>query len=231
VRARQGVASQSIKSIILAFHKPMESDRNHRYRSWEHCYSYFTKPINEIDIDYACLHLAFYLASWGMYRGSSDLLQKDYLIHREVVKVIIAHRHLIGINFIQGKEGAIKEIFDLIEIIREHYKKAMKEVRGKKRGKPFVATDTLVTKILLGTLGCAPAYDQYVIKGMRVNEIKKIKYSGLKESNLGEGAECYRDHQVEIDQAGQEISSKSGVPYPPMKLVDMYFWTVGNPES
>ncbi|MFH1661746.1 MAG: hypothetical protein ABIA02_01460, partial [Candidatus Falkowbacteria bacterium] len=69
-----------IKETIRDFFKEIEGDDNHRYKSWEHCYNYFSLEDKEINKDIACLHLAFYLASWGMYRGSTFLLQKDYLI-------------------------------------------------------------------------------------------------------------------------------------------------------
>ena len=215
----------NIKSKILKFYEPMELDKNHRYRSWEHCYSYFSGQ--DVDIEYACLHLAFYLASWGMYRGSSDLLQKDYLVHRDVVSQLIANRHLMSASFIQDKAESISEVFELIEFIRKHYQKAMKMVRGRKREKPFIATDTLVTKILLGTLGCIPAYDRFFIDGMRISG---IPYSSLSKSNFDKVIQFYLDNQREVDQAREVITIKSGVQYPPMKLVDMYFWSVGNPE-
>ena len=65
-----------------SFYKKIEDDKYHRYKSWEHCYRYFKKNKNkELNYDYAALQLAFYLASWGMYRGSSILLWKDYKIH------------------------------------------------------------------------------------------------------------------------------------------------------
>lgn len=65
------------------FYNDLKVDENGRYRSWEHCYSHFIKArgSQEIDYDYLSLQLAFYLASWGMYRGSSFLLQKDYKVH------------------------------------------------------------------------------------------------------------------------------------------------------
>ncbi len=44
---------------------------------------------DEETIDMLALHLGFYLASWGMYRGSSFLLQKDYKVHVPIVKIII----------------------------------------------------------------------------------------------------------------------------------------------
>ena len=68
------------------------------------------------------LQLAFYLASWGMYRGSLFLLQKDYKVHIPVVK-----------------EQELKNQLSF----------------------------TLITKILMGTLGCVPAYDRYFIAGIK----------------------------------------------------------------
>ena len=58
-------------------------DANGRYRSWEHCYKCFYDARNNPspDYDYLSLQLAFYLASWGMYRGSSFLLESNKNIH------------------------------------------------------------------------------------------------------------------------------------------------------
>ncbi len=62
-----------------------------RYTSFDYCFNYFqafhgagdtaalAAPVN---LQLSCLHLSFYLASWGMLRGSAELLQKSarYLI-------------------------------------------------------------------------------------------------------------------------------------------------------
>src|SRR5215472_9314657 len=80
---------------------------HHRYRSWEHCYGYFHKNTPEAiaaDRDRAALHLGFYLASWGMYRGSSFLLQHAYTIHLGVIDQLLAPRFSVlwGQEFGQG---------------------------------------------------------------------------------------------------------------------------------
>lgn len=84
------------------FYDEIKSDDNARYRSWEHCYLQFYKARtqNNVDIDYLCLQLAFYLASWGMYRGSSFLLQKDYKVHMPVVLELLNEKYnsLMGIS-------------------------------------------------------------------------------------------------------------------------------------
>ena len=47
--------------------------------------------MTEDDYDNLVLHLGFYLSNWGMYRGSSFLLQKSYKEHVEAVKYIITN--------------------------------------------------------------------------------------------------------------------------------------------
>jgi hypothetical protein len=69
----------SIESKILSYFGELEHDEHHRYRSWEHCYRYFQKASPSRlskDRDDAAIRLGFYLASWGMYRGKSFLLQR-----------------------------------------------------------------------------------------------------------------------------------------------------------
>src|SRR3954453_15052724 len=77
----------SIGDKIRAYHEGM-IDLHHRYRSWEHCYQYFhgaTPAAVAADRDVAALRLGFYLASWGMYRGSGFLLQNAYTVHLGVI--------------------------------------------------------------------------------------------------------------------------------------------------
>ena len=75
-----------------------------RYKSWEWCHQAFIDKkddISEENIEFLSLHLAFYLASWGMYRGSSFLLQKDYRIHIPIIKEVLNHKYdiFVVINF------------------------------------------------------------------------------------------------------------------------------------
>src|ERR1039457_2331405 len=77
-----------IPQKIRAYHAAT-TDEHHRYRSWEHCYGYFrtrTPQAIAAHRDHAALQLAFYLASWGMYRGSSFLLQRAYTVHLGVIE-------------------------------------------------------------------------------------------------------------------------------------------------
>jgi hypothetical protein len=56
---------------IYTYDNVQKNDNNARYKSWEHCYIYFQKnKSNKEKTDEMALHLAFYLASWGMLRNS-----------------------------------------------------------------------------------------------------------------------------------------------------------------
>lgn len=89
--------------LISDYFNETVKDTHGRYMSWRHCYKAFYENRNKTDeqtLDYLSLHLAFYLASWGMYRGSSFLLQKDYKVHIPVVKIIQEEKYnpLLGIS-------------------------------------------------------------------------------------------------------------------------------------
>ena len=93
------------------FYEELKVQDRHRYRSWEHCYAQFYETRQnpeKANVDNLSLHLAFYLASWGMYRGSSFLLQYDYTIHTSVVKEILKpeYNKLFGICLLYTSDAA-----------------------------------------------------------------------------------------------------------------------------
>lgn len=87
---------------VSGFYKNLQKDSNGRYHSWEYCYSNFynARGQNEPDLDYLSLQLSFYLASWGMYRGSSFLLKKGYKIHIPIIEELLSKKYdpLFGIK-------------------------------------------------------------------------------------------------------------------------------------
>ncbi|MDD5056229.1 MAG: hypothetical protein PHQ60_00055 [Sideroxydans sp.] len=212
------VLQSDVVDIVGAFRNCVEQDKHHRFLSWEHCYDYFGK--DEIDSDKACLHMAFYLASWGMYRGSSFLLWKDYLIHKEVVNQLLKKRHLRKVS----ADYSVTEISEIVELsrwIKDWYRNNSGKINGEVR--EANATDTLVTKIILGALGCVPAYDRYFIDGLHERGIRPHKPS---QDGISELVNFYNDHRAQFDSL-QENKTVGENTYPAMKLVDMYFWQIG----
>lgn len=212
-------------SLIQSYFNETIRDVYGRFMSWVYCYKIFSEKRNIIDeetVDYLALHLAFYLASWGMYRGSSFLLQKNYKIHIPVVQIIQEEKYnlLFGISADNlCKERSLVLLEDIGERIKTYYAKE-KAVRD---GKVNNATDTLITKILLGTLGCVPAYDRYYVQSVRKHNVSNGIYERKSVRCI---AKYYCKNFVEFEKLRQKLS-KSGIDYPPMKLMDMCFWQDG----
>ncbi len=146
----------SVTNSIRAYHARLARDEHDRLRSWEHCYRYFRQVgPNGLagERDTAALQLGFYLASWGMYRGSSFLLRYAYTAHRPVVDLLAEPRFLPlwGREFGAGEHDAELQplVLEAVAGVRRAYAPL-----ATRTGKP---TETLITKVLLGTLGCLPA--------------------------------------------------------------------------
>lgn len=210
---------------VKKFSEETLADQHGRYKSWEHCYDAFSKnryKYDEETLDYLSLHLAFYLASWGMYRGSSFLLQKDYKVHRKVVETIFDEQYDC-LFAIEAQELLKDERLNLLFKVSEEIKKIYAGTKSVIEGKPNHATDTLITKILLGTFGCVPAYDQYFIQGISKYNIAKKTYC---EDSVRSLASYYLEHYEEFENVRKEINNH-GTYYTPMKIIDMCFWQIG----
>lgn len=208
------------------YYNNLKAGENGRYRSWEHCYSYFIKgrSSKEIDYDYLSLQLAFYLASWGMYRGSSFLLQKDYKVHIPVVKELLSKKYdaLAGIECIDfRKESNQRLLHDIDLFLEQYYDKIRREVKAQELKNQL--SFTLITKILMGTLGCVPAYDRYFIAGIKNQKVATGNYNLKSIMQLVDFYEKNSD-RLELVREKMEVE---GMPYPQMKVIDMGFWQVG----
>jgi hypothetical protein len=213
-----------IKSTIGLFNFPLPD--HDRSRSWEHCYFYFRKtaPDNfSKERDHAALQLGFYLASWGMYRGSSFLLQHAYTVHRGVIELLAEDRFKLLWELEYGKDYLDNKklrplIIEAIQSIKDAYKSFVPNAGSQQ------PTDTLVTKIILGTFGCLPACDRYFIDGLK---ICGIPFSSLNQPFIERISKFCSDNYDELFEVQKEIQEISGNYYPMMKLVDMYFWQIG----
>lgn len=212
----------NIKDIIAKYLLGITADEFHRYKSWDNCFQAFSvSKQSEIQI----LELAFYLASWGMYRGSSGLLQKNHLIHKGAVDIVSlkTNQKLKCNETSEIKKENIKAILSVKDELAEHYS-SIYFIKGADKPKPISPTDTLLSKIMLGTLGCVPAYDRYFIDGLKE---MKMKHTGFNEASLNELFNFINGNKKEIDLAQKLIKTKTQRHYPLMKILDMYFWQIG----
>lgn len=216
-----------IFEVVSKYHQFSKLDQHHRFRSWEHCFNFFRSNFHNLDdaktFDHGCLHLAFYLASWGMLRASF-LLQKDYRVHEYFLRDVVANpnyhkyfdpefRRILNDTSIKGTNDLKKEIINT-------YKDHITTVNGQDQS--INITDTLVSKILLGVYGNVPAYDRYFKEALKIHGIKQR----FNENALQELVEFYDSYREDFEKC-QRLFNDDGTVYTPMKLIDMYFWQVG----
>ena len=220
---------EAIDELINAaqtFYDDARANENGRSRSWEHCYRVFRDARTDPspDYDYLSLHLAFYLASWGMYRGSSFLLQKDYKVLLPVVEEILKPEYdcLFGLACTDVRNDDVRaQLKELYKRIAAHFDPIREQVAGHKVETPV--SQVLITKILLGTLGCVPAYDRFFGIGAKYLGLEKDTYQ---EKSLRELADFYEAHNDRLEEARRGMQCED-LTYPQMKLLDMGFWQVG----
>jgi hypothetical protein len=199
--------------------KDMGRHPDGRYASFDYCFNYFQtfREQNRIadictaeNIERSCFQLAFYLASWGMLRGSSFLLWKSIRFYRCLIEMIArSDERLWGMDVDRYLDD---DSIALLLRTRSDICAAL----GRKGDK----MDTLATKIMLGVYGNVPAYDQYFCKGLEVSTFGK--------KSLRKVAEFYAYHRDVIDdhaRATCTLDFHSGKPtqrhYTKAKIVDM----------
>lgn len=223
-------AIDELISAAQTFYDDARANENGRSRSWEHCYRVFRDARTDPspDYDYLSLHLAFYLASWGMYRGSSFLLQKDYKVLSPIVDEILKPEYdcLFGVACMDLREFEVQgSLENLNKYIAKHFEPIRDEVAGRKV--PSSVSPVLITKILMGTLGCVPAYDRFFVDGIKKYKVTTQEYS---QNSLLKLVGFYEEHNDRLEEARRGFED-DGLMYPQMKLLDMGFWQVGYDEA
>ncbi|GEM_PF-411427 len=212
-----------IELVINDFKEKSKPDD--RYTSFDYCYNYFqtTKDLT-IDIEKSCLVLGFYLASWGMFRGSSFLLQQSVNHFKPTI---------LYINSLDKSVWNIDvDKYDdkNIELIIEIYKEI------KNRLIPNGNTDlTLVTKVLLGVFGFIPAFDNYFCDTFRMLFDGQCGFRRVNKASLNFIQNFYQENKSSIDNLSIKTfttdfltGEKTKINYPKAKIIDMYGFNKSN---
>ena len=100
------------------------------------------------------------------------MLQKDYKVHIPVVKELLNEKYdvLAGIDCIGFKDDSNQKLLqDINSFLEQYYDKIRHKVKEQELKNQL--SFTLITKILMGTLGCVPAYDRYFIAGIKNQKV------------------------------------------------------------
>jgi hypothetical protein len=206
---------------------PDGRDPTERNVSFDHCFNYFQsyreagithELASSANVQLSCLHLGFYLASWGMLRNSK-LMQKNAKYLVPVVEVIAtADASLWDIDADCYSSTNIQRLEELaIKICT-----ALPGVSG---------TDTLKTKIMLGVFGSVPAFDRTFRRGCK--EERMVATFG--ERGLKKIAEFYHKNEKIVDAYRVRTLDFSGGHtqrcYTRAKVIDMALSTEGEKQE
>lgn len=192
-----------------------------RYASFDYCFNYFQRLKNKKEIasknniQNSCLQLGFYLASWGMYRGSAGLTQKSVKIFEPIIKYIASQEDIWRIdadNYTESNKSRLIECKNTIE----------KEIKIEQKDK-----DTLITKIMLGVFGNVPAFDKYFRMG---SELGKVNENALEQISIfyTRYSKIISDEATRIQTLEYHDNNREGSrSYTKAKIVDMIFFIEG----
>jgi hypothetical protein len=194
---------------------------NDRYASFDYCFNHFqsfreagtvSALASPANVQMSCLQLGFYLASWGMLRGSAELLQKSARSLVPIIEVVAStETSLWELDAHCYTESNILRLLQLASTIR--------------RTQPNMS-DTLVTKIMLGVFGSVPAFDANFKRGFKVatfgpRALRKIGRF------FQENADVINTHRVPtLDFISGELTRRT---YTRAKVIDMAFFIEGQP--
>ena len=119
------------------------------------------------------------------------------------------------------KESNQKLLIELNSFISDYYDKIRREV--KEQDLKNRLSYTLITKILMGTMGCVPAYDRYFIVGIKNQKIATGNYNIKSVLQL---VDFYEKNALKLEPIRKEMKVYD-LPYPQMKMLDMGFWQIG----
>jgi hypothetical protein len=163
-----------------------------------------------------------------MYRGSCFIFQKDYKVHTPIVEKVLKPEYdcLFGVACVGLREDEVQaRLTEVYKRISAHFWPIRNEVAG--REVPTPVSPVLITKILMGTLGCVPAYDRFFQDGVATYKVTTQEYSLKSVLRL---ADFYEEHNDRLEEARCGMRTEDLV-YPQMKLLDMGFWQIGFEKS
>lgn len=201
-----------------------------REASFGYCFNYFqafresgmiSELANPSNLQVSCLQLGFYLASWGMLRGSAELLQRSARHLIPVIKVIAGtNKSVWEIDANCYTEANIQLLLGLATEIRTVLDAAR--------------SDTLLTKIMLGVFGSVPAFDDN-FRAACPAEGMCATFGPRALRKIGEFYQANKDAIETKRQGFATFDFDSGNPtprtYTRAKVIDMAFYIAGEKEN
>ncbi len=210
--------------LVDDYYRRATDDEYARLRGWEFLWDHLQsmnswKSIaSPRNLETSALHLGFYLANWGMFRGSSKLLNVNLEFFKKLTARLFNEIdtevwNLALSDFTEDNQEAVRAFDEALIMIRSF-------------GEGRVSwTETLITKILLGVWGECPARDQYFNKGF--SSFLENRDYGRQPSTSGRYFVYLNRIRVSERWELPAIRTQAGNDYAPGKLIDMAFFQYG----
>ena len=219
--------NKEIKELVKKFMRGR--DDGYCHASFDYCFNYFQSFENKAElaapenIQQSCLHLGYFLASWGMFR-SRKLAKKTSLTHySKIIREIASWDEQLLAIWKTDADGYSND--QTRKLLLKCYA-AIKNIALPAEQK---AELTLTTKIMLGVFGCIPAFDCNFKKTF--GRLYKNKFfEKFDEQALIKLADFYKNngHSKTIDELAIqtntldfETGKKTSRHYTRAKIIDM----------
>ena len=220
MRANKGTRTSClIESHIEEYKDTMMGKNGDKVRglAFDYCYAYYQKNKNNLtgaNMQTSCMQLWSFLANWGMITQGCKLMDYNYKSLAEIVAVIDKYTVLYDIkmddnDYVDKILAVYGELMEATVFLKQTYR------------------NTLVTKIMLGTFGCCPAFDINFCAAFGTYSTVKLGHKILEDVQR-----FYKNHKAIFDEYKINVMSFEGQPipelyYPVAKLVDMYGFIEG----
>lgn len=203
-----------MKSIIQkleANYKKDFDDKSRGYAWYDLNEAFGNKNLSE---DQKAKELFIYLANWGMVARGSFLMKHTWRILKPVIEILSKPEY----KELRNPEiETVKKSINLLIELRDEIDKSLRPYHDDK-----TVSYTLISKILLGTLGCTIAYDRNVKIVLSATEIASAKFEPDSINSL---CEYYNQNKKDFENIRNKIESQTGKKYPPFKLLDLVLWS------
>lgn len=214
-----------ISSVVEHFMGGLKGAASHdRVLSWDFCFEHFA-DLERVrsDRQASCMQLGYYLASWGMLRGSSYLFKNTNARHY-LQALDVIERHMSEMRGLTPADFVTQQNQELLVSVYQELGDALLPEGGRRL--------TLVTKTMMGVWGVFPSLDSYFVQTFRAIAKERKKgnpFSKFSVNTVELIGEFYETHQKEIDRlatAYQTVDFASGLPsgrsIPAAKVIDIY---------
>lgn len=214
-----------IASVVEKFMGGKGGTGSHaRVLSWDFCFEHFAdlKRVRG-DRQASCMQLGYYLASWGMLRGSSYLFKNTNARHY-LQALDVIERYTPEMGGLTPAHFGEQRTQELLVSVYHELGAALLPDGGRRI--------TLVTKTMMGVWGVFPSLDSYFMQtfgAIAKPAGKRTVFSQFGVDTVELIGEFYDTHQGEIDRlatAYQTVDFESGLPsgrsLPAAKIIDIY---------